>query len=61
MTDLGKTGSLEAGSARQGELSYLPLAFWLSVGGSSLTSCLLSVSDEQEDESMETTGKVEPV
>lgn len=59
MTDLGKTAlSLKCPAGRA---QLASLAFWLSVGGSSLTSRLLSFSDEQEDESMETTGKVEPV
>lgn len=59
MTDLGKTALRRAVPGRESS-ARLP-SFWLSVGGSSLTSRLLSVSDEQEDESMETTGKVEPV
>lgn len=73
MTDLGKMGSLGATQSEPegGEvIHYHPPAragFSESrtllgpSGGSSLLSCCLSLSDEQEDESMENTGKVEPV
>lgn len=50
MTDLGKTALRRAVPGRESS-ARLP----------SLTSRLLSFSDEQEDESMETAGKVEPV
>lgn len=72
MTDLGKAGSpwaRQAGPCSGGSAATLPQpsgasqkAFFSGPPrGSSLLSCCLSLSDEQEDESMETTGKVEPV
>lgn len=71
MTDLGKTGSLGATQSEPegGEvIHYHPPAYFSESrsllspsGGSSLLSCCLSLSDEQEDENMENTGKVEPV
>lgn len=58
MTDLGKMGSKRK-EARG--LSESAPVLW-PAGPPILPSlCCRSLSDEQEDESMETTGKVEPV
>lgn len=70
MTDLGKTGASGQGSqSRLGEQLSLPPAGQGFSGSRTLLgpweasafSLAVSLSDEQEDESMETTGKVEPV
>lgn len=72
MTDLGKgaLGVWVSAQKRGGPAATLPKpagtfckagSFFCLSGGSSLLFCFLFLSDEQEDESMETTGKVEPV
>lgn len=70
MTDLGKMGSLGQGSQNPiwgGSCHFPPVCRgFQEVGllgpwGASVFSLDVSLSDEQEDESMETTGKVEPV
>jgi hypothetical protein len=58
MTDLGKPGSpKQAVPEAWGSSAHLPVALCSCRG----SACLLSLADEQDDESMETTGKVQPV
>lgn len=61
MTDLGKDGGHPAASLPQPVGAFQRVGFSCPSGGSNLLFPCLSLSDEQEDESMETTGKVEPV